>query len=161
MNIVIKLLASLLLVATAAYTATAAPAADSATAPDSVLKVKYIAVPDSLVPLIQDVMRGKSEIVRRPYTSNLTVIDGDTVNEKLHTRNFGRFDRGLFNYIFIPKGQWEFGLTVSYGEFATKDLQMLDLLSDFDFTGHTFSVKPYLSYFIKNNQSLGLMLSYT
>ena len=66
MNIVIKLLASLLLVATAAYTATAAPAADSATAPDSVLKVKYIAVPDSLVPLIQDVMRGKSEIVRRP-----------------------------------------------------------------------------------------------
>lgn len=161
MNIVIKLLASLLLVATAAYTATAAPAADSATAPDSVLKVKYIAVPDSLVPLIQDVMRGKSEIVRRPYTSNLTVIDGDTVNEKLHTRNFGRFDRDLFNYIFIPKGQWEFGLTVSYGEFATKDLQMLDLLSDFDFTGHTFSVKPYLSYFIKNNQSLGLMLSYT
>ena len=97
MNIVIKLLASLLLVATAAYTATAAPAAASATAPDSVLKVKYIAVPDSLVPLIQDVMRGKSEIVRRPYTSNLTVIDGDTVNEKLHTRNFGRFDRGLFN----------------------------------------------------------------
>lgn len=45
MNIVIKLLASLLLVATAAYTATAAPAADSATAPDSVLKVNISPCP--------------------------------------------------------------------------------------------------------------------
>ena len=37
--------------------------------PDTV-RVRYIAVPDTLVPLIQDVLRGKSDIVRRPFNSD-------------------------------------------------------------------------------------------
>lgn len=114
-----------------------------------------------MVPQIQNVLSGKSVIVPQQYTSDLTVIEGDTVKEILKERNFGRFDRGLYNYIFIPRGQWQFGLTASYGEFSTTDLQMLDLLSDFDFAGHTFSIKPYISYFFRNNQSIGLRLGYT
>lgn len=125
------------------------------------VRYRYIAVPDTMVPQIQNVLSGKSVIVPQQYTSDLTVIEGDTVKEILKERNFGRFDRGLYNYIFIPRGQWQFGLTASYGEFSTTDLQMLDLLSDFDFAGHTFSIKPYISYFFKNNQSIGLRLGYT
>lgn len=137
-----------------------AQAPEATTAPDTV-RVKYIAVPDTLVPMIQDVLRGKSEIVRRHFNSDYTVIGGDTVREVLHGRNLGRFDRKLYSYIFIPRGQWQFGITASYGEFSSRDLQMLDMLEDFDFAGHTFSVKPYLSYFFANNQSIGLRLGYT
>lgn len=43
------------------------------------------------------------------------VVDGDTVPVILPEKNYGRFDRGLFNYIFIPKGKWGFGMTASYG----------------------------------------------
>ena len=37
----------------------------------------------------------------------------DTVSMILKQRNFGRYDRGLHNYLFIPKGRWEVGLTAS------------------------------------------------
>lgn len=130
------------------------------TAPDTI-RLKYIAVPDTLVPLIQDVMRGKSQIVSRHFNSDYTIINGDTVCEVLHERNLGRFDRKLHSYIFIPRKQWQFGVTASYGEFSAKDLQLLDMLEDFDFAGHTFSIKPYISYFFADNQSIGVRLGYT
>ncbi len=86
---------------------------------------------------------------------------GDTVPMVLRDRNFGRFNRGLFNYLFIPKGIWSIGVTASYGEFSTSDLEVLDLISDIDFSGHMFSIRPYFSYFIGNNMSVGMRLSYT
>lgn len=85
---------------------------------------------------------------------------GDTLSMVLRDRNWGRFDRGLFNYLFIPKGIWSIGVTASYGEFSTKDLEVLDLMSDIDFSGHTFSIRPYFSYFIGNNRSVGMRLGY-
>jgi hypothetical protein len=120
-----------------------------------------INVPDSLLPAIEKVLRGDAKIVDIAKETNLVVIKGDTVSEILKERNFGRFDRGLFNYIFIPKGDWQFGVTASYGEFSSSDLQMLDLLSDFDFKGHSFSIKPYISYFIRSNISVGLRFGYS
>lgn len=86
---------------------------------------------------------------------------GDTLPMVLRDRNLGRFDRGLFNFLFIPKGIWQIGLTASYGEFSTEDLEVLDLISDIDFSGKIFSVRPYFSYFIKNNVSVGMRLGYT
>lgn len=86
---------------------------------------------------------------------------GDTINMVLRSRNLGRFDRGLFNYLYIPKGIWSIGATASYGEFSTKDLEVLDLMSDIDFSGYLFSVRPYFSYFIGNNRSVGMRLGYT
>lgn len=52
-------------------------------------------------------------------------------------------------------------MTASYGEFSTSDLEVLDLISDIDFSGHMFSIRPYFSYFIGNNMSVGMRLSYT
>ena len=88
---------------------------------------------------------------------------GDTINMILKDRNLGRqrFDRGLYNWLFIPKGIWQVGVTASYGEFSTADLQILDLVSDIDFKGHIFSIRPYFSYFIKSNISVGMRLGYT
>lgn len=89
------------------------------------------------------------------------IIGNDTVSMIIPERNFGRYDRGLFNFLFIPKGQWAFGLTASYGELNTDDVQILSLIKDVDFKGHTYSVNPTISYFIRNNQSLGLRFTYT
>lgn len=123
-----------------------------------------IQVPDSLVDGFREVIEGKSMIVSRPAAFDLnekTIVRGDTVPMILKQKNLGRFDRGLFNYLFIPKGTWQFGLTAAYGEFSTDDLRMLDLFTDLDFKGHTFSIKPYLSYFLSNNLSAGLRFGYT
>lgn len=89
------------------------------------------------------------------------IVGHDTVPAILPQRNFGRFDRGLHNHLFIPRGMWQFGLTASYGEFDAKDVQLLSVLKDFDFGGKRYSVKPYISYFIGNNQSLGIKMSYS
>lgn len=89
------------------------------------------------------------------------VINGDTTSIILPERNFGRFDRGLFNYIFIPKGKWSFGLTASYGELQTEDVQLLSILKDVDFKGKMYSIKPFLSYFFRSNQAVGLKFDYT
>lgn len=89
------------------------------------------------------------------------IVGGDTVSIILPERNFGRYDRGLFNYLFIPKGQWAFGLTASYGSFDSKDVQLLNIIKDFDFNGKKYSIRPTVSYFIKSNSSIGLKLSYT
>ena len=91
----------------------------------------------------------------------MVTFRGRTIPMVLKDRNLGRFDRGLFNFLFIPKGIWQIGVTASYGEFSTTDLQILDLVSDIDFKGKLWSIRPNFSYFIKSNISLGLRLGYS
>lgn len=109
----------------------------------------------------------EQKIVRKinaPHHADLdekVIVGNDTVNLVIPEHNFGRYDRGLFNYLFIPKGKWGFGMTASYGELDTEDVQLLDVLSDIDFKGKIYSIKPFISYFIRNNQSIGLKFDYS
>lgn len=89
------------------------------------------------------------------------IAGGDTVSIIIPEKNYGRYDRGLYNYLYIPKGDWAFGLNASYGEFNADDVQILSILKDFDFGGEIYSIKPSASYFFKNNQSIGMRLNYT
>lgn len=120
-------------------------------------------IPDSLAAQVRSVLEGKS-VIRKDNSvvdlNEMTIVRGDTVPMIIKQRNFGRFSRGLYNYLFIPKGSWMVGLTASYGEFSTDDLQMLDILSDLDFSGHSFAINPSISYFIGNNLSVGLKFTY-
>ncbi len=108
----------------------------------------------------QDIVR-KSERIQPLDSVDLIIVKGDTVPRILPQRNFGRFDRGLANYTFIPKGKWGFGLNASYGEINTDDIQILDIIKNFDFKGKMYSIKPYVTYFIASNQSVGLKFNYT
>lgn len=109
----------------------------------------------------------KSELIAdslemRQFQDSMRVIVGnDTVSMIIPEQNFGRYDRGLFNYLFIPKGSWSFGLTASYGELNTDDVQLLSILNNVDFKGKIYSIKPSISYFIRNNQSIGLRFDYS
>lgn len=151
---------SVLLMAMAAGAHTYACKAEA----DTVAGRQLMWVPDSLAPAFDAVLQGRSKIVRDYSKVDLderVIVNGDTVNLIMKDRNFGRYDRGLFNYLYIPRGQWHFTLTASYGEFNAKDLEMFDLLSDFDFKGHMFSLKPSIAYFIRNNMSVGLRFVYS
>ncbi len=98
---------------------------------------------------------------RRIISDEKVLVNKDTVSIILPEHNFGRYDRGLYNYLFIPKGDWSFGLTASYGEFNSEDVQVLNILKDFDFKGKIYSIHPTIGYFIRNNQSVGLKFTYS
>lgn len=108
----------------------------------------------------QTVVR-KSEAPALEDIQEQVLVNGDTVDVIIPERNFGRFYRGLYNYLFIPKGKWAFGMTASYGELTTEDSRILSLVENVDFKGKIYSIKPYLSYFIAHNQSVGIRFNYS
>lgn len=124
---------------------------------------KYIYVPDSLENDVIRLLGGHSKVVddvNRLDPDEKTIHNGDTISMVLKSINLGRYDRGLSNFLFIPKGTWQVGLTASYGEIGSKDLDIFGLLSDIDISAYAFSIKPYIQYFFRNNMSVGLRLGY-
>ncbi|MCM1377796.1 MAG: hypothetical protein NC097_00700 [Clostridium sp.] len=125
---------------------------------------KFIWVPDTLSTEVEKLLKGHSKVVpddNKLDPNEVTVFRGDTIPMVLRDRNFGRYHRGLYNHLFMPKGMWTFGITASYGELSTSDVEMFDVLTDIDLGGHTFAIRPYISYFIRNNLSVGIRLNYT
>lgn len=129
-------------------------------------KGNYLWVPDSIQDQVLALLEGK--LKTRKATSGpegdlnqKVIFRGDTLDMVIRSRNFGRFDRKLFNYLSVPKGIWGASLTASYGELSTEDLEMLSVLSNMTLSGHIFSIKPAIRYFIRNNIALGVRLSYT
>ncbi len=110
-------------------------------------------------PIVSEFSTAKA--IEAAMPDDKVILGNDTVSMILPERNLGRYHRGLFNFLFIPKGQWAFGLTASYGEFNTDDVQILSLVKNIDFKGKLYSIKPTVSYFFKSNQSLGLRFNYT
>lgn len=102
-----------------------------------------------------------SAALNNPALDETVIVGGDTVNIILPQKNYGRYDRGLFNYLFIPKGQWAFGILASYGEFGTSDFQMLSILNNLNVKVKAYSLQPSFSYFFANNQSVGVNFNYT
>ena len=154
------------LLAAVAFMAAAPSASLAAVQPEEAVgdKVTNVVVRNRVEALGTDSIDDKilSQLVPNVDESGEKVVVGkDTVDIIIPQRNFGRFDRGLFNYLFIPKGQWSFGLDVSYGEFNSEDIELLSFIGDFDFGGSMFSIDPYISYFFAHNQSIGMRLGYT
>lgn len=89
----------------------------------------------------------------------LVIVGKDTVSTIIPERNYSRFDRGLRNHIFVAKRDFLVGLTASYAEFNSDDVQVLSILKDLDFKGSIFSFKPYFAFFYRNNRAIGLRLS--
>lgn len=89
------------------------------------------------------------------------IVGADTIDAVIPPKFVGRFDRGLKNYLFMPKGNWGVGLTAGYSQFNTDDVQILSLLKDINIKGKTFSVKPEAMYFFDSNRAAGLRLGYS
>ncbi|ADV45186.1 hypothetical protein [Bacteroides helcogenes] len=70
-----------------------------------------------------------------------------------------RIDREIMKTVFIPKGQWMAGGTVSYSEHDEDNLNFL-VLKNVQGLGYTFNVSPYVGYFFKDNVSAGMRFGY-
>ena len=123
----------------------------------SVLALMLVAT--SMLGAESEALSAENKAVRDSVTK--VIVGADTVDVILPDKNYGRYDRGLLNYLFVPKGGWMFGASASYGEFSTEDIQLLSIMKDFDFKGKSVSFNPYGAYFFRNNQSAGIRLGYS
>ncbi len=71
-----------------------------------------------------------------------------------------RFDRGITQITFIPKGQWITGCNVSYSQ-HTNDNYKFIVIEGWDGEGYNFSVSPFLLYCFKDNLAAGGKFEYT
>lgn len=110
---------------------------------------------------IKHIVRKDSVVRHTPKTEEMVIVGKDTIPITIPVKNYGRFDRGIFNYLYIPKRHWAYGLSASYGSLDTKDIQVLSAIKNFNFKGDRFSINPSVSYFIDHNQSMGLRVVYT
>lgn len=79
----------------------------------------------------------------------------------LRIKKVGRFDRGIVNYRFMPKGQTMFGLDASFWNFDSRESKLLfAYLDNFTFNAKTVSVNPFIGYFFKDNQAIGMKWGY-
>lgn len=61
--------------------------------------------------------------------------------------------------VFVPKGQWIVGSSVSYSEHTENNYQFL-VIDKFNADGYTFKVSPLLVYGVKDNLGMGGRFSY-
>lgn len=67
--------------------------------------------------------------------------------------------RKIADNVFVPKGQWIVGSSVSYSEHTEENYQFL-VIDKFNADGYTFKVSPLLVYALKDNLALGGRFSY-
>lgn len=79
----------------------------------------------------------------------------------LRIKQVGRFDRGIVNYRFMPKGQTMVGLDASFWTFDSRESKLLfAYLDNFTFNARTVSINPFIGYFFKDNQAVGMKWGY-
>ncbi len=78
----------------------------------------------------------------------------------LKTKAIGRYDRGIINYRFIPKGHKLFGVTASYANSVSDNSNMLLLLTDLDYSFKSMRVNPFAGYFVRDNIMIGVKFGY-
>ena len=75
-------------------------------------------------------------------------------------RSMQRIDREIQKTVFIPRGTWMAGGTVSYSEHSEENLNML-VLKNIEGKGYDFTVSPYFGYFFRDNISFGARFAYS
>lgn len=105
-------------------------------------------------------------VVLQPIEREYLSWESDTLPvskgiDLLRIKQVGRFDRGIVNYRFMPKGQWTFGVDASFWDFNSENNKLLfTYLDDFSFDARTVSVSPFLGYFFTDNQAVGVKFGY-
>lgn len=107
---------------------------------------------------IETTLNGDSIIVA-DSTGHVYKIKAPTKKKRKKVQRPQRIDRGIMQSVFIPKGQWMAGGTVSYSEHEEDNLNFL-VIKNVEGLGYTFNVSPYVGYFFKDNVAAGLRFGY-
>ena len=87
-------------------------------------------------------------------------LDSARIAKKKATRERAKkFDRGVENTVFVPKGQWLWGGSLSYNELSSDAYDIL-VLTGIDGSYYNFKISPYFAYFFSDNLCLGARFSY-
>ena len=128
----------------------------------------YIWIPDENIIDVKAILNGEAAAIpAEPNPANdidlseMTLWRGDSIPLALPTKRLGRYDRKLYNWLIYPRGLWHISLSANYGELKTEDMELLDLINDVDLHGKIYSIKPSVSYFLRNNLCVGLRLAFT
>lgn len=107
---------------------------------------------------IETTLNGDSIIIA-DSTGHVYKIKAPTKKKWKKVQRPQRIDRGIMQSVFIPKGQWMAGGTVSYSEHEEDNLNFL-VIKNVEGLGYTFNVSPYVGYFFKDNVAAGLRFGY-
>ena len=88
----------------------------------------------------------------------MSVQNADTTKTAAKRKTF---DRGLTNYRYIAQKEWICGITASYTGYNSDDSDIALIIKDFNFTGSMFGIHPFVGYFFKDNNCIGIKLGYS
>lgn len=71
-----------------------------------------------------------------------------------------RIDREIDKLKFAYKGEVMMGLTASYGTLSSDDTDIMLIIDGIDASGTVATVKPFLGYFYRDNNCLGVRFGY-
>ena len=89
----------------------------------------------------------------------LLVVIAGSAEAQRGKRAIKRIDREVQETVFIPKGTWMMGGSVSYSEHDEGNLNFL-IMKDVEGKGYNFSVSPYVGYFFRDNIAAGFRFTY-
>ena len=103
-----------------------------------------------------------SATTQTPSTEQVAVPK-DTIYKngkmKVKRSRLHRFDREIQKTVFVPKGTWLCGASISDASKDYKNLNTL-LVKDIDADGYSFGVTPIVGYFVANNVAVGARFAY-
>lgn len=121
--------------------------------------------------MIKFTKKGVAILISLAFASNLFAA-GENINDvksvkqddthSLQRRSFlpkSQYKRVSRPEVFIPKGQWMAGATVSYGETSADNVKFL-ILDDINTTGYNVKTEVFAGYAFKNDAIAGLRLGY-
>lgn len=71
-----------------------------------------------------------------------------------------KFDRGIKQETFVPKGQWIGGMNISYSEHTNTNYKFL-VIEGWNGKGYNLKVSPFVGYAFANNMAAGGRFEYT
>ena len=135
-------------------TAAAAAAAIAATAAETISTEDEIPASEAAAPA--DGHAGQKPMQALKAAEAESPIRGK--NRFLPTRR--RIDREINKLKFAYKGEVMMGLTASYGTMSSDDTDIMLILDGIDADGTVATVKPFIGYFYRDNNCLGVRFGY-
>ena len=141
---------------TAPVPAAAEPAGPAAETETAAAPAPEVSTSEATLPAGGESSPGKEQLLA------LRAADADspirTKKQFLPTRQ--RIDREINKLKFAYKGEVMMGLTASYGTMSSDDTDIMLIIDGIDASGTMATVKPFIGYFYRDNNCLGVRFGY-
>lgn len=113
----------------------------------------------AVIPVIPDILIPEEMIIsvqeEKPCIDSAELMIPVSNLPKVTQYEFLTFHRVHSPTLFVPKGQWFFGGTVSYTDHSNSNYKML-ILEDWEGAGYTVTGRMYMGYAIQDNLGIGV-----